>query len=193
MEVNDNEPDVSTCRKTTSNQRRAAVTLDYILNQATEVLYPYNIEAKSGTEPDRHAAHQIGQRMAGEFSVNDAGGAERVKCGAKTSLNAQTSEVRLVSINYVSFVSFSQVPRLCLTPPPYKYAQNTSNATYLLLCDQKHIDDNSSEPSDSRSVPLPVPQPARMLLPRTSFPRTLVPIRPTPDPRTRGRWCHPPQ
>jgi hypothetical protein len=90
----------------------------------------------------------------------------------------------LVSMNYVSF---SQVPRLCLTFPlvPYKYVQNTSNTTYLLLFDQKHIDDNSSEPFDSGSVPLPDRSPARMLLPRTSFPAPWAPTPQTPDPRTR--------
>jgi phenol 2-monooxygenase len=77
-DVNDNEPDVSTSHKTTSKQRRAAVTLDYILNQANKVLYPYNIRVKSGTEPDWYAAYQIGQRMAREFSMKDSEGAERV-------------------------------------------------------------------------------------------------------------------
>jgi hypothetical protein len=102
----------------------------------------------------------------------------------------------------MNYVSFSQVPRLCLTFPlvPYKYVQNTSNATYLLLCDQKYRGGNSSEPSDSQSAPLPVPPPARMLLPRTSFPRIRGPYRPNSVAPYSGnsgfqntlRYCHHP-
>lgn len=62
----------------TSRERRAAITLDYILQQAERVMSPYHIQVKEGAVVDWWAAYQIGQRMAPEFSMKDENGVERV-------------------------------------------------------------------------------------------------------------------
>lgn len=61
-----------------AKSRRAAITLDYIFEQAKRVLAPYTIKVKDGTEVDWWAAYQIGQRMTPEFSMKDSHGNERV-------------------------------------------------------------------------------------------------------------------
>lgn len=59
-------------------QKRAAITLDYILNQATRVFAPYKIDVKNGTTVDWWAAYQIGQRMTPKSSASDRDGVDRV-------------------------------------------------------------------------------------------------------------------
>jgi phenol 2-monooxygenase (NADPH) len=59
-------------------EKRAAVTLDYILNQGSKVLAPYAIRVKEGTAVDWWAAYQIGQRMTPKSSINDRDGVNRV-------------------------------------------------------------------------------------------------------------------
>jgi phenol 2-monooxygenase (NADPH) len=61
-----------------AKEKRAAITLDYIMDQARRVFYPYNIEVKKGTEVDWWAAYQIGQRMTPSFSMKGPDGSERV-------------------------------------------------------------------------------------------------------------------
>lgn len=64
--------------KVTSGKRRAAITLEYILNQARKVFAPYRIGIKAGTVVDWWAAYQIGQRMTSKFVLRDAEGLDRV-------------------------------------------------------------------------------------------------------------------
>ena len=61
-----------------SREKRAAITFEYIMEQAQRVLRPYKIGLKKGAVVDWWAAYQIGQRMAPEFSLKDAQGMERV-------------------------------------------------------------------------------------------------------------------
>ncbi len=61
-----------------SRNRRAAITLDFIMKQAQRVFSPYNFSIKSGTEVDWWAAYQIGQRMTFKFSMTDDAGQPRV-------------------------------------------------------------------------------------------------------------------
>jgi phenol 2-monooxygenase (NADPH) len=61
-----------------SRERRAAITLEYIFEQARRVFAPYDIRVKEGTDVDWWAAYQIGQRMTSEFSMKDDEGVERV-------------------------------------------------------------------------------------------------------------------
>lgn len=63
---------------TKSRERRAAITLEYIFEQAQRVFTPYKIAVKKGTVVDWWAAYQIGQRMAQNFSLKDDQGVERV-------------------------------------------------------------------------------------------------------------------
>lgn len=73
-----------------SRERRAAITLEYIFEQARRVLAPYDIRVKEGTDVDWWAAYQIGQRMTAEFSMKDDEGVERVFIvgdGKETSAN----------------------------------------------------------------------------------------------------------
>ncbi|KAH6989689.1 putative phenol monooxygenase [Ilyonectria sp. MPI-CAGE-AT-0026] len=65
-------------QKEKNQQRRQAITLDYIFNQANRVLAPYSIKVKEGTEVDWYAAYQIGQRMTSHFTSKDDEGLERV-------------------------------------------------------------------------------------------------------------------
>jgi phenol 2-monooxygenase (NADPH) len=58
--------------------RRAAITLEYIFEQAQRVFAPYRILVKTGTEVDWWAAYQIGQRMTQSFSKKGTDGVERV-------------------------------------------------------------------------------------------------------------------
>jgi phenol 2-monooxygenase len=71
------DPNDPLLRKKSSN-RRAAITLDYIINQAQRVFYPYKIAVKKNTVIDWWAAYQIGQRMTSKFSMCDGFGLERV-------------------------------------------------------------------------------------------------------------------
>lgn len=64
--------------KSKSRGKRAAVTLDYIMNQGTKVLAPYTIHVKEGTTVDWWAAYQIGQRMTPKSSIGDRDGVKRV-------------------------------------------------------------------------------------------------------------------
>ena len=64
--------------KAKSREKRAAITLDYILNQAVKVLAPYTIRVKDGTTVDWWAAYQIGQRMTPKSSIIDRDGVSRV-------------------------------------------------------------------------------------------------------------------
>ncbi|CZT15142.1 related to phenol hydroxylase [Ramularia collo-cygni] len=64
--------------KTASKKRRGAVTLDYILEQASAVFSPYKIAVREGTVPDWWAAYQIGQRMTSKFSSKTPDGVERI-------------------------------------------------------------------------------------------------------------------
>ena len=61
-----------------SRERRAAITLDYIFEQAQRVFAPYKMNVKDGSVVDWWAAYQIGQRMARNFSLKDDEGIERV-------------------------------------------------------------------------------------------------------------------
>lgn len=64
--------------KIKSSKRRAAITLEYILEQAGKVFAPYQIKQKAGTKVDWWAAYQIGQRMSEKFTLADEKGLERV-------------------------------------------------------------------------------------------------------------------
>lgn len=64
--------------RSSSKRKRGAVTLDYILGQASAVFSPYKIAVKDGTEPDWWAAYQIGQRMTPQFTSKTSDGIERV-------------------------------------------------------------------------------------------------------------------
>jgi phenol 2-monooxygenase (NADPH) len=75
------EPDIpcnDKLSKAKSREKRAAITLDYILNQGVKVLAPYTIRVKEGTTVDWWAAYQIGQRMTPKFSLGDRDGVDRV-------------------------------------------------------------------------------------------------------------------
>lgn len=61
-----------------NRNRRAAITLEFILKQAQLVLSPYRIAIKKDTKIDWWAAYQIGQRMTTRFSTSDAAGVERI-------------------------------------------------------------------------------------------------------------------
>jgi phenol 2-monooxygenase len=61
-----------------SRNRRAAITLDFIMKQAQRVFFPYRFSIKKGTEVDWWAAYQIGQRMTSKFSMTDGSGQPRV-------------------------------------------------------------------------------------------------------------------
>jgi len=61
-----------------ANKRRAAITLQYIMDQARRAFSPYTIDIKAGTEVDWWAAYQIGQRMASKFTLKDQDDLERV-------------------------------------------------------------------------------------------------------------------
>lgn len=81
VQVKDDEVDANLgleTVKTTSREKRAAITLEYIMEQAERVLKPYKIKVKEGAIVDWWAAYQIGQRMASEFSLKDEDGVERV-------------------------------------------------------------------------------------------------------------------
>jgi phenol 2-monooxygenase len=65
-------------KKSADKQRRGAVTLEYIFQQAKAVFAPYKIEIKEGTVPDWWAAYQIGQRMTPKFSARTPDGLDRV-------------------------------------------------------------------------------------------------------------------
>jgi phenol 2-monooxygenase len=73
----ESNPDDSTSRKKSSD-RRKAITLDFIMEQAQRVFSPYKFEIKKGTEVDWWAAYQIGQRMTSKFSLKDGEGQERI-------------------------------------------------------------------------------------------------------------------
>lgn len=64
--------------KTKSQNRRAAITLDFIMSQAERVFFPYTISVKKGTEVDWWAAYQIGQRMTSKFSSRGDDGRDLV-------------------------------------------------------------------------------------------------------------------
>ena len=64
--------------KVKSREKRAAITLDYILNQGKKVLAPYTIQVKEDTAVDWWAAYQIGQRMTEKSSISDRDGVNRV-------------------------------------------------------------------------------------------------------------------
>lgn len=65
-------------KRSADRERRGAVTLEYIFEQARKVFAPYKIEIKQGTSPDWWAAYQIGQRMAPKFSARAPDGMERI-------------------------------------------------------------------------------------------------------------------
>jgi phenol 2-monooxygenase len=71
------DPNDATAKQRAKN-RRAGITLDFIMRQANQVLSPYTISLKRGTDVDWWAAYQIGQRMASTFSAKDNDGNERV-------------------------------------------------------------------------------------------------------------------
>ncbi|EEA25432.1 hypothetical protein TMatcc_006344 [Talaromyces marneffei ATCC 18224] len=64
--------------KAKSSKRRAAITLESILEQGKRVFAPYKIAIKPGTEVDWWAAYQIGQRMTHQSTLKDESGMERV-------------------------------------------------------------------------------------------------------------------
>ena len=77
------QPDDNVTGNSKKNQpkdrsRRAAITVDFIFNQARRVFAPYHMQIKEGTEVDWWAAYQIGQRMTPRFSMKDNIGVERV-------------------------------------------------------------------------------------------------------------------
>ncbi|KAI5297994.1 hypothetical protein KEM55_003964 [Ascosphaera atra] len=61
--------------------RRQQVTLENIFKQARDVLGPYSIKVKEGTEVDWWAAYQIGQRLTPRFSMKDSKGRDRLFIG----------------------------------------------------------------------------------------------------------------
>ena len=76
-------PDAATiggkkCDPLAGREKRAAITLDYIFNQAGKVFAPYTIKVKEGTTVDWWAAYQIGQRMTPKFSTRAPDGKDRV-------------------------------------------------------------------------------------------------------------------
>lgn len=73
----ESNPDDPLSRKRARN-RRAAITLDSIMNQARGVFAPYKFAIKKDTEVDWWAAYQIGQRMTPRFSLKDSEGQDRV-------------------------------------------------------------------------------------------------------------------
>lgn len=77
IETNGLDPNDPQLREKSRN-RRAAITLDFIMNQAQKVLAPYTISVKKGTEVDWWAAYQIGQRMTSKFSMADEAGRSRI-------------------------------------------------------------------------------------------------------------------
>lgn len=64
--------------KAKSSKRRAAITLESILEQGKRVFAPYKIAIKQGTDVDWWAAYQIGQRMTHKSTLKDENGVERV-------------------------------------------------------------------------------------------------------------------
>lgn len=64
--------------KAKSSKRRAAITLQSILEQGKRVFAPYDIAIKPGTDVDWWAAYQIGQRMTPKSTLKDVNGVERV-------------------------------------------------------------------------------------------------------------------
>ncbi|EED21312.1 phenol monooxygenase, putative [Talaromyces stipitatus ATCC 10500] len=64
--------------KAKARQRRAAITLESILEQGKRVFAPYKIAIKPGTVVDWWAAYQIGQRMTPSSTLKDENGVERV-------------------------------------------------------------------------------------------------------------------
>lgn len=65
-------------KKSADRERRDAVTLEYIFEQARKVFAPFKMEMKKGTVPDWWAAYQIGQRMSPRFSAKTSDRLERV-------------------------------------------------------------------------------------------------------------------
>lgn len=65
-------------KRSADRERRGAVTLEYIFEQARKVFAPYRIAIKRDTAPDWWAAYQIGQRMSPKFSAKTADGLERI-------------------------------------------------------------------------------------------------------------------
>jgi phenol 2-monooxygenase len=75
------DTDMASERKTgqkDGREKRAAITLEYIFNQARKVFSPYAIRVKEGTTVDWWAAYQIGQRMTPKFSARGLDGVDRV-------------------------------------------------------------------------------------------------------------------
>jgi phenol 2-monooxygenase len=77
VSAEESNPDDPLSRKRSRN-RRAAITLDSIMNQAQCVFAPYKFSIKKDTEVDWWAAYQIGQRMTTRFSLKDSEGQDRV-------------------------------------------------------------------------------------------------------------------
>lgn len=71
----DNGPDIQV---DDARLRRSKVTLENILQQASDVFKPYNFGLRAGYVADWWAAYQIGQRVSPEFTVKDSKGVERV-------------------------------------------------------------------------------------------------------------------
>lgn len=65
-------------KRSADRERREAVTLEYIFEQARKVFAPYKIAIKENTKPDWWAAYQIGQRMSPKFSAKTDDGLDRV-------------------------------------------------------------------------------------------------------------------
>ena len=87
-----------------SRGRRAAITLEYIFEQAKKVFAPYHIQVKDGTVVDWWAAYQIGQRRTPQFSLKDDEGVERVFIvGDGEDLSLDSSAIRVLSSDSLSY------------------------------------------------------------------------------------------
>lgn len=64
--------------KQMAKEKRMKVSVERILGQADQVLQPYGLKMKEGTEPDWWAAYEIGQRTCEDFIRKDKNGTPRV-------------------------------------------------------------------------------------------------------------------
>lgn len=64
--------------KRIAREKRQRVSVERIIGQAHQVLQPYGIKMREGTQPDWWAAYEIGQRMCETFSRKDSTGVPRV-------------------------------------------------------------------------------------------------------------------
>jgi phenol 2-monooxygenase (NADPH) len=63
---------------TSGRQRRSQITPETILKQVGEIMHPYHVKPKKGTEVEWWTAYQVGQRVAQKFVQKDSKGVPRV-------------------------------------------------------------------------------------------------------------------